>query len=306
MRNAVERLLNLLAYLLTVSRPVAAEDIRRTVPGYSQESDDAFHRMFERDKDVLRRIGIPLELKAVDGWEIEHGYQIDPNRYRLPDPGLTDDERAALWLAAQAVHLGGRPAGPEAILKLGGTSLAEGIEPLAADLGQGGEVLGELFDALSDRRPVAFSYASQTRRVAPYGLGHRRGHWYLAGEAGQGLRIFRVDRIEDLQIEGDANSYKLPKGFRLREALETEPWEAGTEAPLQARVRFFPDSAWWARRRLGHRPVESQPDGGLISVLTVTNRDAFLGWVLSFGDEAEVLEPPVLRAAVINRVKGRA
>jgi predicted DNA-binding transcriptional regulator YafY len=88
--------------------------------------------------------------------------------------------------------------------------------------------------------------------------------------------------------------------------LETEPWEAGTEAPLQARVRFFPDSAWWARRRLGHRPVESQPDGGLISVLTVTNRDAFLGWVLSFGDEAEVLEPPVLRAAVINRVKGRA
>ena len=62
MRNVLERLINLLVMLLTASRPVPADEIRRTIPGYSADSDDAFHRMFERDKELLRGIGIPIEL----------------------------------------------------------------------------------------------------------------------------------------------------------------------------------------------------------------------------------------------------
>ena len=99
MHKVIERILNLLAFLLTAGRPVTAEEIRTTVAGYDQPSDDAFHRMFERDKDLLRRLGIPLDLEPTDGWQVEHGYKVDPAAYALPDPGLTDDERAALWLA---------------------------------------------------------------------------------------------------------------------------------------------------------------------------------------------------------------
>ena len=111
MRRVIERLLNLLAFLLTAERPVTAEEIRMTVAGYAKESDEAFHRMFERDKALLRRMGIPLELKATDGWEVEYGYALHPDEYQLPDPDLNDEERAALWLAAQVVRLGGQPAG---------------------------------------------------------------------------------------------------------------------------------------------------------------------------------------------------
>ena len=126
MKNVLERLINLLAMLLTASRPVLAEDIRRTIPGYSMDSDEAFHRMFERDKELLRGIGIPIELRATDGWEVEHGYVVDPAKYRLPDPGLSDEERAALFLAAQMVRLVGEPAGPKAALQQGGRSLPGG------------------------------------------------------------------------------------------------------------------------------------------------------------------------------------
>ena len=70
MKNVLERLINLLVMLLTSSRPVLAEEIRRTIPGYSADSDEAFHRMFERDKDLLRGIGIPIELRPTDGWEV--------------------------------------------------------------------------------------------------------------------------------------------------------------------------------------------------------------------------------------------
>ena len=61
-QRVIERILNLLAFLLTAGRPVTAEEIRTTVAGYDQAADGAFHRMFERDKDLLRGLGIPLEL----------------------------------------------------------------------------------------------------------------------------------------------------------------------------------------------------------------------------------------------------
>lgn len=307
MRNVLERLINLLVMLLTSSRPVPAEEIRRTIPGYSAESDDAFHRMFERDKDMLRRIGIPLELKPTDGWEVEHGYVVDPEKYRLPDPGLTDEERAALAYAAQTVRLGGEPAAPEAILKLGGARLTGASEPLAADLGSAAETLGDLFLAVSERRIVRFRYKDQERRLAPYGIGHRRGHWYMVGGGTKsGEKMYRVDRMDRIRVEEEPDAFKRPKGFKVKAALESMPWEAGSEDAIEAVIRFSAEIAWWAARQLGAGAGTPGPDGGLEVMVKVANREAFLGWVMSFGDGAEVLGPPELRTAVVERVKGIA
>ena len=112
MQKVIERILNLLAFLLTAERPVTADEIRMTVAGYDQDSDDAWRRMFERDKDVLRRLGIPLETRPTDAWGVEHGYTVPTAEYALEDPGLTDEERTSLWLAAKVVRLGGHASGP--------------------------------------------------------------------------------------------------------------------------------------------------------------------------------------------------
>jgi predicted DNA-binding transcriptional regulator YafY len=303
MKNVLERLINLLAMLLTASRPVTAEKIRDTIPGYAGKSDDAFHRMFERDKDILRRIGIPLELAYTDGWEIESGYRIDPAKYSLPDPGLTDEERAALLLAAQMVRLGGQPAAPEAILKLGGARLTGAAEPLAADLGELG-ALGELFLALTGRRLVSFDYRGRRRQVQPYGLGHRRGHWYLVAMTNDGQRVYRVDRMEGVKVGEQEGAFARPAGFDLGSALADLPWEAGTDKEVVATVLFGPEIGWWAARQLGGRPSKERPDGSLEAEIAVANPDAFLGWVLSFGDRAELLGPPELRRSLIERVEG--
>ncbi|MDP3985127.1 MAG: WYL domain-containing protein [Acidimicrobiia bacterium] len=307
MKNVLERLINLLAMLLTAARPVTAEQIRRTIPGYSRDSDEAFHRMFERDKELLRSIGIPLEMTFTDGWEIEQGYRIDPDKYSLPDPGLTDEERAALLLAAQVVRLGGEPAAPEAVLKLGGARLTGAAEPLSADLGEGA-ALGDLFLALSERRQLRFDYRGRRRRVNPYGLGHRRGHWYLVGGTAEGERMFRVDRMEQTEVDATPGTFTRPEGFSIADALTDLPWEVGSEGVVEAKVRFGPEVAWWAARQLGawtDEPVarKTRKDGSLIVTVPVANVDAFLGWLLSFGDGAEVLSPPKFRQAVVERVK---
>jgi proteasome accessory factor B len=211
MQNVVERVINLLIYLLESPEPVTANDIRHTVAGYGQDSDEAFHRMFERDKDLLKRLGVPLEMKALDTWEVDFGYTVDPEKYAMPDPGLTHAERVALSVAARMVRLGGANAGLAGLLKLGGLERAAGIEPLGADLGAEASLLGDLFLAVTERRKLGFTYAGVSRSLAPYGMAHKRGHWYLTGHTAGGERVFRVDRISDLEVGSKARSSSAPR-----------------------------------------------------------------------------------------------
>jgi len=301
MSKVIERILNLLAFLLTVGRPVSAEEIRFTVAGYEQGEDEAFRRMFERDKELLRELGISLEMQATDAFEVEYGYVVPEGGYELPDPGLTDEERAALWLAAQAVRLGGQPSGPEAIFKLGGVPGSVGGEPLSANLGEDVGLLGDLFAAVVEHRVAAFTYRDKARQFKPYGLVHRRGHWYLVGELVDGeARAFRVERITDLTV-GDA-TFARPPGFDVQRSIPDAPWEAGPDE-MTAEVVFDASVAWWAERELGaNATVEKQQDGAIRATLPVAHPDAFIGWMLGFVDEAEIVSPPELRQRLLDQV----
>ena len=305
MHNVVERILNLLAFLLTAGRPVTADEIRTTVAGYGQAGDDAWRRMFERDKDLLRRLGIPLELRPTDAWEVEHGYIVPAEDYALPDAGLTDEERAALWLAAQVVRIGGRPSGPDALFKLGGAPLAASGEPLAADLGAQDADLAEAFDAVSLRRHLQFGYRGMPRIMEPYGLVHRRGHWYVIGpEVGTvgPVKAFRLDRADNIVALSGTNQFERPEGFSAGAAIPDAPWEAGGE-DIVATVRFDADVAWWARRQLtAAATVSDLDDGSIEATLPVANPEAFVGWLLAFDDHALIAAPAELRQRLLDRV----
>ena len=187
----IERLINLIAALLETERPMTAEEIRTSIAGYDQASHEAFRRAFERDKEALRAMGIPLELRSTDPFaETADAYIIPKARYYLPEPDLEPDEIAALRIAADAV-LG---AGEEAEAGLMKLSLDATSSPWTgprvvwgADLAAEEPNLGPLYSAILDRTPVSFDYegarsGEATRRaIEPYGLVHRRGHWYVVG-----------------------------------------------------------------------------------------------------------------------------
>src|SRR4051812_16695669 len=127
--DRLERLVNLVAALLEAPRPLTRDELRERVPGYA-EDENAFRRTFERDKDSLRQMGIPISVEALDPGSPEspEGYRVRREQYELADPGLQPDELAALHLAASAVQMEGLT-GTEALWKLGGD---------AADAGGGG------------------------------------------------------------------------------------------------------------------------------------------------------------------------
>ena len=306
MQKVIERILNLLAFLLTAERAVTAGEIRMTVAGYDQDSDDAWRRMFERDKDMLRSLGIPLETQPTDVWGVEHGYAVPTADYALPDPDLTDEERTALWLAAKIVRIGGGAPGSDALFKLGGAPLVTAGEPLAADLGGKAGDLADFFVAVTEQRVVDFDYRGKARVVEPYGLVHRRGHWYVVGseKPQETVKVFRLDRLSALHLAADSGAFVRPPGFRAEDAIPAAPWEAGPD-DAQAVVRFDASVAWWARRQLvGSTTVIDRPDGGLEATLQVANPEAFIGWMLSFDDDAEIVAPPDLRRRLVDRVKG--
>ena len=298
MQNVVERTLNLLIYLLESTAPVTADDVHNTVAGYHDQTDDAFHRMFERDKDVLRRLGVPIKREAMDAWEVDFGYTVDPDEYAVPDPHLTQDERVALSVAARMVRLGGSHAGLDALIKLGGVERGVGLEPIGADLGAEADTLGLLFGAITERRRIDFEYRGNPRQLNPYGMAHRRGHWYLLGEGDKGERVYRIDRIDQLVASETTNTFNKPRSFDVRSIMDSQPWETGSDPEVVAEIRFDAGVAWWAARTLGI----DDPDGELVTSVPVLNRDAFIGWILSFGDSAVVLSPDEIRDEIRARV----
>lgn len=304
MQRVIERILNLLAFLLTVGRPVTADEIRHTVAGYDRDTDEAFRRTFERDKDLLRGLGVPLRMDFTDRWEVEQGYVVRPDEYGLPDPGLSDEERAALWLASGMARLGGGSVAPGVILKLGGGASAPTADPLSADLGTDAEILGSLFGAIIERRTIGFRYRDHRRGVAPLGLVHRMGHWYLVADVRGETRTYRVDRITDLEVGATREAFSRPEGFRASDGFPDAPWEAGQE-DVAAVVRFAPTMAWWARRQLPpDTTVVDNADGSLTAHLQVASTAAFIGWLIGFEDGAELEGPSSLRKKFIAHVRG--
>lgn len=291
----LERLLNLMAALLESERGLTADEIRGRIEGYP-DSEASFRRAFERDKDDLREMGVPIVLELVPTSDPPvEGYRIPKDQYYLLDPNLAPDELAALHLAADVVGIDS-VAGAEALRKLGGAAssgeLSERLASVPAD-----PRLSALLVAVTERRLVSFVYSGESRSLEPGRLDLIRGRWYLSGfdRSRGGERHFRLDRIDsEIDIsEPDAfERLSAPTGVRMH------PWELGDAPPVLARLLVDPDQARWAAANVGE-PSETRPDGSVVIEVGVTNVDAFLSFVLTFLDHAEVLGPEELRDSMI-------
>ncbi len=301
MSSRLERLFNLTAALLSTARPLTRDEIHERVPGYpADDAKGSARRAFERDKEALREMGIPLAVAEVerDGMMVD-GYRIPRDQYALRDPGLEPDELAALHLAGAAVRLEGLR-GTEALWKLGGVPGAVGQAAQAEVLAAIPTIpeLVPLFVAVSERRAVTFGYRGEQRSVEPHRLSFAQGRWYLDGHDRSRLarRRFRLDRLDGEVTLGPAGAFERP----TEAPAPTPPWQMGEEAPLEARLHIDADLAGWGVDHLGPEAVRVRhPDGSVEVALTVTNREGFRSFVLGFLDHAEVLGPPELREDLV-------
>ena len=309
-RARTERLLNLVICLLATRRRLSREEIRRLVPGYAQ-SDEAFERAFERDKEALREMGIPVEVGPKDVlFDDEVGYRIRREAYALPEVAFTRDEMAVLTLAARAWQQAAL-AGPaaRALLKLQATGVAtadltiEGIDPR---LDTSEAAFLPLVQAARDRRRVTFPYrksgagAVEQRTVEPWGLVAWHGRWYLVGhDRGRAAtRVFRLSRVAGpVAAVGSPGEVTVPAAVDLRAVVAS----TGSAEPRgTACVRVRPGAGLHLRRRAALRATAEGWDELELAYVDV---EALADDVVGLGANAVVVDPPELRHAVVRRLR---
>jgi proteasome accessory factor B len=309
----IERLINLIAALLDTERPMSAQEIRERIAGYDQANFEAFRRAFERDKEALRSMGIPLEAVAgPDGLgEQADAYTIPKDRYYLPHIDLEPDEIAALRLASDAV-LGGADTAAAGFAKLSVDSTpASATRPRVmwgADVAVEQPLLGPLYAAILAKTPVNFDHQAaggeaKTRSLEPYGLVHKRGNWYVVGRDidRDDVRAFRLSRVTS-DISTAEGTFEVPEGFDATAHLAGEPYEVGSGAPTDATVRFAPSLRWWAEQNIPDAPASPQADGSLDVEIPVGNLDALVSWAIGFGPDIEIVAPPEARTALLDHL----
>ncbi|CAM5568914.1 WYL domain-containing protein [Streptomyces spiroverticillatus] len=311
-----ERLMNLALCLLGTRRPLSKRELKESIEAYLEAgNEESFNRMFERDKDDLRELGLVIE--TVENLDGDAGYLARRDSNRLPAIQLDAEEAAALGLAAkvwQQARLAGAASG--ALQKLRAAGMPEAEDPYAAQPHSALEpripvheaAFEPLMLACRDRRPVVFDYRKataarpETRQVEPWTLECWRGHWYLAGwDRDRGAeRVFRLSRITG-KVRSRAGKFtaEVPDVVTVRETVES--W-AGETATRSALIKLRAGSGYPLRSRA--TAVRELGDGW--DELAIPYGHGLDAWLVEFGPDVVVLEPADLRADVVDRLRAVA
>lgn len=312
-----ERLLNLVIALMNTSGRLTRRDIQQRVSGYAPDADPkTFERMFERDKDTLRELGVPIQTvnPATDHAE-DIGYRIDKDSYSLTQLDLNAAELSILSLATTLWRDTALEAdSTRALTKL--KSNAPTTAPTTALAGFGPRIRGDepsltvILDAITARRAIRFTYRAAstgeltTRTIHPWRLSSRRGGWYAVGydTTRNDARVFRLNRIVGhVKALGPQGAYELPDTDTIAHAFGQDL----AHTPQQATLALARGRAQALRAR-SHPAATTAPHGYDAVHLTYVDENDMSIEIAGLGAHALVLDPPALAHRVIAHHKALA
>ena len=237
MSRKIERLVNLTIALLATKRFLTKSEIFRTVDGY-EGSPETKERMFERDKDDLRALGIEISVGSFDPvFQDEAGYRINSDTYQLNLGLLSPLDLSLLSLAAQCWQGAALDEAAHRVLRklrsIGIPADELDIPAIHTKLSTSSPDIEIISSAISDGSLINFNYLSnnlenQHRSVIPFSLATHLGFWYVASvdQINKEVRIFRLDRISGhVEKKSAQKDFEAPDNFDFHEALKNSQSE---------------------------------------------------------------------------------
>jgi proteasome accessory factor C len=316
------RQLSLVAFLMAQQRPVTADEIHEAVEGYGGMSEQAFLRRFYADRSEIESLGLHLAVERPGDDPFQGDlYALPPENYYLPEVDFDPAELSALHtclyllegqfayaeplrLALQHLTLGRpSPLDDHAARTVSLNLLGGDYSPEVASH------LTKIESAISRRKTIRFTYYSigrderSEREVDPYSLLYSAGSWYVVGwsHEREDTRMFRLSRIEGrITFKTRAeHDFPAPQDFDLSRYRDRAPWQLD-DADSTATIALTPTIAWWVEQMFGaYGETAIGADGSGVYTTPYANRKELVAWILGLGAEAQVLDPPDLRDAVV-------
>ncbi|MEZ6128327.1 MAG: WYL domain-containing transcriptional regulator [Planctomycetaceae bacterium] len=173
-----------------------------------------------------------------------------------------------------------------------------------SDYSTRGELIDRLMTAIEDHRIALIVYQSMQstepveQEVYPLGMVHHRGSLYLIAWSStrKEIRTYKIDRLDDVQIQN--LRAEVPEKFSLEDWLASSfgVYRSGSQVPQTIRIRFTRDVARYVQESRWHasQQLTLQKDGSLTAEFQLTDTTEIKRWIMSFGPNAQVLEPAKL------------
>jgi proteasome accessory factor B len=297
-----ERLINLTLALLASKRYLTKSEIFKSVAGYAG-SAEAMERMFERDKDDLRNLGVEIEVSALDPlFDDDQGYLINSNTFQIDPNDFTKEEILLLAMAANLWHGSALEENSKAALlkiqSLDGLVATNTVaSPVVAD-NEDSKKLLLIFDAVQRSVMLEFEYKGSIRQVKPYGIYTRGGFWYVAAEENNLVKSFKVIRVGDqIKTISKINNFTKPSEFKL--SAFVKGMNAATPSKVEVKIRK--NQALALRKRYQAEEIDSDWDKIFVDY---TFEDDLIESLLWYGSNVVVISPHKIRDQIIKRVKG--
>lgn len=302
-----ERLINLTLALLATKRYLKKSEILANVQGY-EGTQEAKERMFERDKDDLRSLGIEIEVGDLDiFFEDEPGYRIPQKSYELNVPNLTSRELALLSIASSfwndSILAPSAQSGIRKLRSLGIPATLDFEFRMKYRFDNPSQLLEEIAKAILQKSEISFAYDSsslKTRHLQPYRIVFWNGFWYLIGMDldRKAIRLFKISRfLGGVEMSKKKNQFEIPQHFDVSEYLPKND----ISIIHSAKVEIKKDSAILLRER---GKLISQGEDFDTYEINFEHERIFLREIIWHGANVRIIEPANLVEQLLDLVDG--
>ena len=302
-----ERLINLTLALLATKRYLKKSEILSNVAGY-EGTQEAKERMFERDKDDLRSLGIEIEVGDLDiFFEDEPGYRIPQKSYELNVPNLSGRELALLSIASSfwndSVLAPNAQSGIRKLQSLGIPATLEFEFRMKYRFDNPSELLEDIAKAILQKSRIKFSYDSSSlkvRHLEPYRIVFWNSYWYLIGMDidRTGIRLFKLSRfLGGIETSKKKYEFEIPSDFEVSDHLP----KSNVEVIHSAKIEIRRETGTLLRQRGKLLSQGSEYDTYEINY---ENERVFLRELIWHGANVRILEPANLKEQLLAIVDG--